>query len=168
MEKTPNNPEIIDGKYVIEVTDGLTLQDAISELEEELCIEIPTPYIVRIKKDTTWIWFDSFSGCTGFDSIIIPDSLKVISWNAFSGCTGLTSIVIPDSVTEIGGDAFEGCNSLISVFLSKAVKKIDKYAFSGCSNLKIIALSEELNQIHESAFTGCPVKMVYICDHKEE
>lgn len=57
----------------------------------------------------------AFSGCSGLQSITIPDSVRSIGDNAFNGCSGLTSIVIPDSVTSIGDNAFFGCYRLVEV-----------------------------------------------------
>ena len=57
----------------------------------------------------------AFRECTGFTSIVIPDSVTSIGDMAFERCTGLTSIVIPDSVTSIGRSAFSGCTGLTSI-----------------------------------------------------
>ena len=45
-------------------------------------------------------------------SVVIPDSVTMISGYAFRGCTGLASVVIPESVTEIRDSVFKGCTSL--------------------------------------------------------
>jgi hypothetical protein len=53
------------------------------------------------------------AGKTG--SVVIPDSVTVISDNAFNGCSGLTGVIIPNAVTSIGASAFSGCSGLASI-----------------------------------------------------
>jgi hypothetical protein len=50
----------------------------------------------------------TFSDCAAMKSISMPSITKIGKW-AFSGCTGLEDVVIPDSVTTIGERAFEDC-----------------------------------------------------------
>ena len=59
----------------------------------------------------------AFNGCSGLESIMIPNSVTKIGSFAFAGCNGLTSVEIPNSVMEIGKGAFDGCN------LPESVKK---------------------------------------------
>ncbi len=55
-----------------------------------------------------------YVGCK--NSVIPTDgSITNIGRSAFNGCTGLESIVIPESVTTISGLVFNGCTNLTSV-----------------------------------------------------
>ena len=96
-----------------------------------------------------------FSGCSGFTSIEIPNSVTSIGWNAFSGCTSLTSIEIPNSVTRIEQNAFSGCTGLKSVVVGNSVTSIEYYAFSGCTSLTSITIPNSVTSIRDGAFLGC-------------
>jgi hypothetical protein len=57
---------------------------------------------------------------------------------AFYGCTGLESITIPESVVSIGDKAFYDCVSLESITIPSGVTAIGKSVFSGCVNLNVL------------------------------
>lgn len=61
------------------------------------------------------IEYNTFSGCSSLEEIILPSSLTQIKKNAFLGCSSLTQITIPYSVNLIKSDAFSGCSSLANV-----------------------------------------------------
>ncbi len=80
-------------------------------------------------------------GCQ--NSIIPPDgSVAYINDYAFCGCSGLESITIPESVTSIGEYAFCGCSALASITIPESVTSIGEYAFCGCSALNSIAFED--------------------------
>ena len=58
---------------------------------------------------------------TGFESVVIPNSVTSIARSAFYGCDSLTSVVIPDSVTNIDTNAFGECYDLSSVHYNGTV-----------------------------------------------
>ena len=78
-----------------------------------------------------------FSGCTSLTSIVIPESLTVIS-NAFNGCSSLTNVTMHNRVTEIQAMAFKGCSSLTSITIPNSVTYIGCEAFANCDNLTSI------------------------------
>ena len=86
----------------------------------------------------TSIGNSAFSGCSGLQSITIPDSVTSIGWGAFGGCSGLTSVVIKGNITEISSECFENCSSLESIVLPSSITTIGNTAFSGCSKLTTI------------------------------
>ena len=69
----------------------------------------------------TTIGSEAFRGCSGLESITIPNSVTTIGNYAFYKCSSLTSITIPNSVTTIGEYAFSGCSSLTSITIPNSV-----------------------------------------------
>lgn len=59
--------------------------------------------------------------------------LSAISDDTFNGCKGLTSIVIPEGITSIGSMAFKDCDQITTVSIANSVTQIGSQAFSGVS-----------------------------------
>lgn len=91
---------------------------------------------------------------TEIESIVIPDSVTLISIGAFRNCTSLKEITLPDTVHGIDKQVFMGCTSLESIDLSN-MGSINDEAFSGCTNLKEVILSDSLKEIGHAAFMDC-------------
>ncbi len=89
------------------------------------------------------------------NELIIPDTVKVISYNAFHGCNSLTSVLIPNSVTYIGVCAFRGCSNLTSVNIPNSVTRIGEYAFAGCTGLTSVNIPSSVMSIESYAFQNC-------------
>lgn len=70
---------------------------------------------LAIEEGTLGIADNAFKGCSGLDSIGIPETVTSIGKAAFAGCKSLTSITMPSSVTSIGSGAFEDCSGLKKV-----------------------------------------------------
>lgn len=81
----------------------------------------------------------AFAGC-GMQSILLPNSLKVIGQSAFGECDKLKSIVIPKGVVEIGKTAFYVCESLATVSLPSSLEIIGDDAFLFCDSLERIII----------------------------
>ena len=73
--------------------------------------------------EITAVAFSDISG--GPEVILLPDTIKKISFNAFLGCRNLVCINIPDGITHIGSGAFNDCNSLKSITIPANIKKIE-------------------------------------------
>ena len=65
------------------------------------------------------------------ESIILPNSVKVIGTSAFRDRGNLTTIIIPDNVTTIKEYAFDSCTKLTSLEIGSKVEEIGIYAFWG-------------------------------------
>lgn len=65
----------------------------------------------------------------GSSSLVIPQSVRVISSYTFAYNKNITSVVIGDNVEEIGEGAFYMCQNLSSVDISPDVSVIGGYAF---------------------------------------
>ena len=96
--------------------------------------------------------FYSYGSTSKYESIIIPDSVKIIGDKAFESCQKLKSINIPNSVTTIGNRAFYDCTNLANVTIGNSVKTIGDSAFSCCQMLKNIIIPNSVTTIGDNAF----------------
>lgn len=113
---------------------------------------------------------------SGVKKLVVPGTVKVISWHAFNGSDieevvlpdGLTTIeygtfresaikkvVIPESVTEIGASAFYKCKNLTDINLPYNLKKLGERAFTYCESLETITLPTSITALPDSLFFGC-------------
>lgn len=116
---------------------------------------------VVLRSDTVGIVEGTFSEGTSLTSIVLPDSLKTISYRAFDGCTGLTNVTFGNDINEIGNSAFRGCTNLSNLVLPNSVNVIRDYAFSGCTNLASLNIPSGVNNIYPGTFKDC-VKLVQV------
>ena len=97
----------------------------------------------------------AFYGCTGIESVIIPDCVTLIGQKSFMGCSALKSVILPSNITQISSYTFRDCTSLRSITIPDSVTIIGEHAFSGCINLRSITLSNNLETICGAAFSNC-------------
>ena len=88
------------------------------------------------------------------DTYVIPNSVTTIGDYAFC-CCAFTSIVIPNSVIIISGDAFTNCYFLASITLGINVTTIGSWAFNGCFALTSITIPSSVTTIGSAAFRSC-------------
>lgn len=80
--------------------------------------------------------YEFLRGNTGVTSVTIGSNPYAISDKAFYGCTGLESIFIPNTLDYmIGESAFEGCTSLQTVTIEGNIGNIKNKAFYGCTSI---------------------------------
>ncbi len=84
--------------------------------------------------------------------LVLPNSVKMITYRSFYGCTGLKSIFVPESVTEIEAFAFEKCSDLILYGLKGSFA--ESYATE--TGMPFIAVSEAPTEdnFDENMFKG--------------
>lgn len=141
---------------------NISSEDHIDEDENDICDVCGYEYvfIFKLKYDESGYELDRVGpGYKGGD-IVIPSEHKglpvvEIGYGAFKSEKKLTSVVIPDSVTLISDDAFENQTSLTSVNVGKNVVTIGVSAFEGCTSLKTVVIGDATEYIYASAFEGC-------------
>lgn len=139
--------------------------------------EIPDVLIIP----STWKGIDvveiaagGFSGLSGVQNILLPDTIKKIGANAFNGCTEVGSIDIGKYVEDIAGSAFSGwnenqrindysgqirantlnnCNARIYATVKTETQTVSGY--TGMKNLYGITLNDNITAIEANAFSGC-------------
>lgn len=123
----------------------------------------------------TRIGAEAFRGCSGVQSVVIPQGVTSVDSFAFTGCSKLEMISIPDSVTQISRLAFFGTpwaaaqgswlivNGLlleyrgndVDVTVPTGVKYIGDSAFRKCSFLQRVTLPQGVEHIGAHAFACC-------------
>lgn len=88
-------------------------------------------------------------------ALTVKDGTTNIWSNAFAYCESLETLVLPDSVELISDSAFCGCEQLSKVSFGKGLRKIEAYAFDCCVGLEQIEIPEQVRSIQHRAFRGC-------------
>lgn len=143
-----------DGTSVRTTFKGSTYNEVAGEYTGN--VEIPAKVTYSGKSyAVTEIGFETFRGCTGITSVVIPNSVTRINYSAFYGCTALKSISIPETVTYLGNEVFRSCTSLTSLTIPGNVEEIGSNAFYGCTGLKSMSIPQSVTSIGSAAFSGC-------------
>ena len=122
---------------------------------EEVSIE---DFRTQINNDGT-IEIDLYTG--NASTVVIPDTIngiEVTQIGGFANHDELTAVVIPDTVKEISYNAFVNCFNLASVQMGANVEKIGSFAFDGC--FETIELPDTLVEMGRSAFNDVSLQEV--------
>ena len=132
-----------------------------------------------VRRGTTTINENAFSGMTNLKSITIPDSVTSIGEYAFYDCSSLETVYITDIAAwcniSFSSSAANPLNTGAKLYLNNAlvtnlvipdsVTSIGFYAFEDCSSLTSITIPANVTSIGSSAFRDCSsLKAVYITD----
>ena len=108
-------------------------------------------------------------GNSEIESVIFPDSLKVIGSYAFKNCSYLKNVDFGNGITQIGdsnekdirsfGYLFENCESLKDVNIPEQVEVIGHSAFSK-SGVETVELPAGIKKICECAFDRCNIRRI--------
>ncbi len=143
-----------DGETVRTTFKGSTYNEVAGEYTGN--VEIPAKVTYSGKSyAVTEIGFETFRGCKGITSVVIPNSVTRINYSAFYDCTALKSISIPETVTYLGNEVFRSCTSLTSLTIPSNVEEIGSNAFAYCTGLKSMTIPQSVTSIGNSAFSGC-------------
>jgi hypothetical protein len=78
------------------------------------------------------------------ESVLLPDTVKLIDSYAFALCTALKDVRLPASLKTINECAFFACESLPQLTLPDALESIEVRAFSGCTRLESINIPDSV------------------------
>ncbi len=125
--------------------------------KQSAIMEIVIPDSVRL------ISYSAFYNCSSLVDVTFPQNLEKIDSSAFSGCACLKSVHIPEGTEYIESEAFKDCFSLQDVILPSSLKRIDRKAFEHCTKLEEIRISGNIESLGDSIFKDChALKKVYI------
>lgn len=133
---------------------SVTLPSHLTEIPNGLFYGCSGLESVVIPDGATSIGSGSFQ-CSGIKEIKIPDGVTSIGQYAFCGCTHIEETNIPDNITEIKKGAFRSCTRLNNVNLPEGIEKIGDEAFYGCTGLTTFSIPAGVKEIGEQAFFGC-------------
>ncbi len=91
----------------------------------------------------------------------IGNTVGDIAPEAFSGCVNLKTVVLPNTMIMLSKEAFKNCHSLENINLRK-VMVISESVFDGCTNLKSVEFGPELISIGQLAFANSGLEEVKI------
>ncbi|MDE6656772.1 MAG: leucine-rich repeat domain-containing protein, partial [Anaeroplasmataceae bacterium] len=104
------------------------------------------------------VGYGAFNNCVSLSHVYLPmgGTLHAIDSYAFSGCTGLEDVVIPESVSEIGSYAFENCFEMTDIIFEgdSSLVTIGAYAFKNCRAVQRLELPEGLKEVEYAILNG--------------
>lgn len=110
---------------------------------------------IMIPEGVTAIGIAAFSRCSDLAQVTLPKGLTTIGDGAFGFCTSLRTITIPQGVTTIGNWVLENCSGLEKIELPKGVTTIGDFAFQYCSGLTVVTMPARVTRIGVLAFLDC-------------
>ena len=107
--------------------------------------------------------FDSKDSFINLETVVLPESLKVIDEAAFYNCEKLSKINLPEGLEYIYYEAFYDTN-LKNVRIPESVIKIENDVFDYCDNLKKVTFTKAVCEI-----TACASleEIVYPIDYTD-
>ena len=96
----------------------------------------------------------AFKNKTKITSVILPDTVTVITAETFAYCSKLSSVVLSANLSRIGESAFFACTSLTEIDIPDSVTDMEQYAFSSCEKLNSVSLPNNLRTIKKGVFYG--------------
>lgn len=97
----------------------------------------------------------TFYGAKELESVVLPDTMLILSGMDFSHCTNLKRVSLGKSLKYIGMATFYDCTSLESIDIPDTCKVIGQVAFTSCASLKSVHLPAGITQLAAGVFAGC-------------
>ena len=104
---------------------------------------------------------------TKLKSIVVPSTIKTISWGAFEVNPYLEYLDLSNTrISTLNGYTMSRCTILETILLPITLKKIETYAFSWCNSLKEVRIPPHVSSIVNNTFFA-PLEKVIFCGTKE-
>lgn len=97
----------------------------------------------------------TFFGAKELESVVLPDTMLILSGMDFSHCTNLKRVRLGKSIKYIGMSTFYDCASLESIDIPDTCKVIGQGAFMSCASLKSVHLPAGITQLAAGVFAWC-------------
>ena len=145
-----------DLAYDVRTSDESTVNvhAASTEISGDIIIPDSVEYEGKVYKVVALGGGDAFISCENLNSVVIPNSVKMITGSAFKWCSNLTSVKLPDSLETIPNQAFNQCFKLADVTIPSTVTTIEYDAFKACEKLSPLTVPAGVSTIGSSAFSG--------------
>ena len=129
--------------------------NCIIKTEEKKVIAGCKTSVIPDDGSVTVIGEEAFYGCSGLESIVIPEGVTAIEESAFDEAFHLESISFPESLKYIGKSAFYNCFYLnVDLVIPDNVEYIGAKAFY-CTTVKSVSIGKGLNNYEAGAFSEC-------------
>ncbi len=150
------------GDYLYEIK-SVVIEEGVTDISSHAFSRLPNAKTITIPSSVKAIGHLAFSG-SGFQKIIIPDSVISIEENAISGCYDLESVQLPRNMKVIPAAMLSGCRSLKEISIPQTVKTIGDYAFTDCAKLEKVHWEgkSKIQKIGQEAFAVCNIKKLMI------
>ena len=99
--------------------------------------------------------YQTFSDCSLLETVVLPETIKLIDNMAFWKCTSLEHVEMQEGLTRIGRCSFGGCVALKSIEFPESLETVDDMVFISCVELTELTFGKNLKSIGSQAFTGC-------------
>lgn len=138
-------------RYTITSDTTVSVKKGYMNVSGNLIIPDTVSYNNNTYRVTSTEWF-AFQGLSELNSVVLPNSMKVVNDYCFKECTSLTTITLGDSTKIIGTDAFRDCHSLYSINLPNTLTDIRSGAFMDCHAIDSIVWPVSINCIGYQMF----------------
>ena len=148
--------------YLYEVK-SVVIEEGVTDIAPHAFSGLSNAKTITIPSSVKAIGHEAFD-CSGFEEMIIPDSVTYMEKAAVSGCYDLKSVQLPQNIKDIPESIFTGCHSLKQISIPQTVKTIGNYAFTNCDNLENVNWEgkSKVQKIGREAFAVCNIKKLTI------
>lgn len=102
------------------------------------------------------IAYEAFKNNQTIESVVFPETLRMVNAKAFWNCDSLKSVYFQNSVERLYDAVFAYCSNLEFVYLPDSITQIDGVAFGYCDSLKTVILPRNLEILGGYTFCSCP------------